>query len=61
MKRRIRNGKEDISETVYFVEPIVDQAAPTALALKELEQTVCLTNCFFLITRIDKSEYKTVL
>ncbi|XP_026674722.1 uncharacterized protein LOC113465138 [Ceratina calcarata] len=39
-RQKIGSGAEGESETVIFVEPIVDGVAPTALGFKRLEQTV---------------------
>jgi hypothetical protein len=46
VKKKVGPAKEGEAETVIFVEPSIDGVLPTAIAFKELEQTVSKTKRF---------------
>lgn len=40
VKQQVSVGKDIEAETVIFIEPVIDGSTPTALAFKQLEQSV---------------------
>lgn len=48
VKQQVSPGMDSEAQTVIFVEPVVDGSTPTALAFKQLEQSVCRTDKYHL-------------